>query len=182
MPTDAGRMFRIMATYGFRTSPTVGLRIATATGFGNPITAGPGSDTSRGAGLRITTGAGSGTAVPGRGGLDRCGAATTRSGRLPTSPFGDGAGVRALASDGAAGVGAALAGFRSVRVTGSIRGGVDIAGASVSSAVPTSILVTTVDLLRCMAERVSRTSRTFTTITSSTGCRRSGQATLAQVT
>src|SRR2546425_12789174 len=69
--TDAGGMWRTMATYGSRRNQRAGCPIVMAIGFTSLITAGRGLATSRGAGRRITTDAGWCTKTRGRGGRDR---------------------------------------------------------------------------------------------------------------
>src|SRR6476646_5657702 len=130
MHTAGGRGCRTTAMFGFRTSRMAGFLIGMATGFGSLPTVGHGSDTSLGAGRLITTDAGSPMAHPGRGGRDRCGLAITRCGRQHTYPSGAGAGALGLTS--ASADGAASAGSRSDRVTGSTRGGADTGDALAS--------------------------------------------------
>src|ERR1700730_218138 len=128
MRTGVGRTFPTMAMCGFPTNQRDGLRIAMATGRMSLITAGHGLATSLGDGRRITTVGGSRTVDRGRGGRGRfmVEASTVRSGRrLMCRSLG---GAADSASDLVLADGAALGGFRSGRVTSSIRGGVDIAG------------------------------------------------------
>src|SRR5579871_173385 len=116
------------AMSGIRMSRATGLRIATETGCTSLTTGGRGWAMSRGVGLLITMGVGCGLVARGDGGLVRLMAGTVRSGRLHMSPSGDGEAVSDLGLDLAAG--AASAGSRLDRATGSIRGGVDTAGGS----------------------------------------------------
>src|SRR5579859_4437717 len=118
-----------MAMCGIQMSLTTGLRIAMETGYTSLTTVGLGLATSRGVGLHITMAAGCGPTADGAGGRDQWVVSTVRSGRRRT--FRSGAGAEASDSGSAGAVGAVSAGSRSDLVTGSTRGGVDTAAASV---------------------------------------------------
>jgi len=175
MRTANGKTFPITAMCGFRMSPKTGLRIATVTGFMSRTTAGRGLATSLGAGPHITTVAGSPMALVGHGGRDRYGLATTRSGRRHTYRSGDGAAVLDSASDLAGG--AASAGSRSDRATGSIPGGVDTAAGLVGwvevGGVAEAVMAGTVVSPRCITDSVTPTLPTSATDTWAEECRQS---------
>ena len=167
----SGRTFPTMVMCGFRMNPTDGRLIATGPGPGSLITAGRGLAMSPGAGRRITTDAGSGGTTPGRGGRGHRGDGIDHSGRRRMSRSGDGVAVGV--SDSAGAVGAALAGCRSARVTGSIRGGAGIADALARLMPGTEGTAGVLaDLLLCTGECASRTLQTFITTTSCAPCRR----------
>src|SRR5437879_1190853 len=129
-PTDGGRTRRTTDKSGCRMSRRIGLRIAMATGSGSLTTDGLGLAMSLGAGLHITMGVGCGTAIRGRGGLDRCGAAdfTVRSGLRRMFRFSGSEVGGDLVLDGADG--GALDGCPSDLVTASSRGGAGMAAGS----------------------------------------------------
>src|ERR1700677_4515032 len=165
MPPAAGRMCRITARFGFRTSRKVGLRIAMATGRGSLTMAGPGWVTSPGDGRRITMDAGYRMEARGAGGRDRCGGrdSTVLSGRRRMSRSLGLEAVGDLVSVLAGVDGAASAGCRSGLATGSIRGGVGMVGASGWSVTIVSAQgAALADLRRCTREHDIRIWRTST--------------------
>src|SRR6267378_8449212 len=131
MPTDDGKTHQTTDRCGGRMSQLTGRRIAMATGCMSLTTDGLGSAMNLGAGLLITTGAGCITAIRGRGGRDRCGAAdsTVHFGRRRMCRSSDSEVDGELVLAGADG--AALAGYPSGHVTASFRGGADMAAGSV---------------------------------------------------
>src|SRR5215467_3385817 len=155
-------------------SRLAGFLIETATGCTSPTTVGRGWATSPGAGRLITMADGSGLEPHGRGGQVRCGLATTRSGRRPT--FRSGAGAPASDSVLAGAAGVVLAGSRSAPVTGSIRGGVDIAAALAGQVAVGAAEVgqaATVAWPPCTTDCATRTLRTCATLTLAERCPRS---------
>src|SRR5579864_4810343 len=126
---DAGATSTTTVMCGIPMNRVTGLRTATETGCTSLTTDGPGSDMSLGVGRPITMAAGCGRVVHGDGGLARP-MGTVRSGRLHMFLSGDGVADLDLVS--ALAVGAASAGFRLDRVTGSIRGGVGTVAALAS--------------------------------------------------